>query len=434
MRGMQQKMRCREAIGFQERMFMNNGRPLLVLTVSALFCVCGLGGCQSKSVAPGETALCTSPAAVTIPGNGGYTAVTVRNCGNNKPFAYIAGIQQGDNWMWISPDSGSAPDTVYIYAEGSREGVDRVGRIIITAEGISGSPDTIVVTQPRSPWRTRQSMPTARAASTAVEVNGKIYVIGGWDGPNVVEEYDPAANVWVTKQAMPTGRSQLAAAVVNGKIYAIGGSGAGGFLNTVEEYDPAKDTWTSRQSMPTPRSGLAAVTVNGKIFAIGGASDAYTIQDAVEEYDPATDVWTIKRAMPTSREGLAAAAVNGAIYCIGGTNGVYFSSFASVEEYDPIANVWTARRPMSVARWALAAATLNDKIYAVGGWSGSTSQHAIEEYNPLTNVWTTRSTMPTSRGHPAAATAIGKIYVIGGAGDNSRSLDTVEEYDPDLDQ
>ncbi len=44
---------------------------------------------------------------------------------------------------------------------------------------------------------TRAPMPSARTEVAAVELSGKIYVIGGYDkGSHLVEEYDPATDSW----------------------------------------------------------------------------------------------------------------------------------------------------------------------------------------------------------------------------------------------
>ena len=91
-------------------------------------------------------------------------------------------------------------------------------------------------------------------------------------------------DVWAVKAPMPTARRALAAVEVDGKIYAIGGSG-GGTLNIVEEYDPAVNTWTTKAPMPTARNSFAAAAVGGKIYAIGGnLVQAYTPGPRVTGY------------------------------------------------------------------------------------------------------------------------------------------------------
>jgi N-acetylneuraminic acid mutarotase len=91
---------------------------------------------------------------------------------------------------------------------------------------------------------------------------------------------------WTQKADMPTARWAAASAVVDGKIYVIGGYDDKVSLNAVEEYDPAADTWTRRADMPTARQGLrAAAVVDGKIYTIGGCRGP-EIFSRVDEFDP----------------------------------------------------------------------------------------------------------------------------------------------------
>jgi len=192
------------------------------------------------------------------------------------------------------------------------------------------------------------------------------------------EEYDPATDTWTTKADMPTARAVLGVVEVNGKIYAIGGSS--GNTSAVEEYDPETDTWTTKADMPTGRYGLGVVEVNGKIYAIGGY-DGYL--STVEEYNPATDTWTTKADMPTARAHLGAAEVNGKIYAIGGYNGGFLST---VEEYNPTTDTWTTKEDMPTARNRLGVVEASGKIYAIGGYNNSNgSLSTVEVFSPPTS-------------------------------------------------
>jgi N-acetylneuraminic acid mutarotase len=85
---------------------------------------------------------------------------------------------------------------------------------------------------------------------------------------------------------MPTPRDDAAAGVVNGRLYVIGGyNSTSGRLDTCEEYDPSTDTWTSRTSMPAVRAGAAAGVVNGRIYVIGGYNGTDHLTTC-EEYMP----------------------------------------------------------------------------------------------------------------------------------------------------
>jgi len=282
-------------------------------------------------------------------------------------------------------------------------------------------------------WVTKTQMPTPRSYFAAAAVNGKIYVIGGYDFNTygrlaTVEEYDPATNTWALtpKASMQAPRSGLAAAVVNNKIYAIGGRDESS-LTTVEEYDPETDRWETKANMPTARSALATVTVNNRIYVIGGVNGSNHFDD-VEEYDPETNTWQTKTNMPTARSALAAVAVNNKIYAIGGQKGSSLSW--ENEEYDPATDSWRSRAPMNHERNFLASGAVNGKIYAIGGTPlpfEDVTDDLNEEYDPAKNRWDYKVLMPTGRKGHVIAVVDNKIYVLGGH--TTSSLDTNEVYD-----
>jgi N-acetylneuraminic acid mutarotase len=87
----------------------------------------------------------------------------------------------------------------------------------------------------------------------AAVVDGKLYVMGGYDSQNLtlsfVERYDPSTNAWEAAAPMSTARRALAAAVVDGKLYVMGGHDGQNWLSSIERYDPAKDEWVTMASM-----------------------------------------------------------------------------------------------------------------------------------------------------------------------------------------
>ena len=106
-------------------------------------------------------------------------------------------------------------------------------------------------------------MSTARAASAAAAIDGKLYVMGGY-GPNgylsSVERFDPATNAWEAVAPMPTARTSPAAAAIDGKLYVMGGHDGQNRLSSVERYDPATNEWAAMTSMAhgvVTRSGCA---------------------------------------------------------------------------------------------------------------------------------------------------------------------------------
>lgn len=60
-----------------------------------------------------------------------------------------------------------------------------------------------------------------------------------------------ATNLWAAKASMPTARHALAAGEVNGVLYAVGGT-YGPVVTTVEAYPPGTNGWVSRAPLPEP--------------------------------------------------------------------------------------------------------------------------------------------------------------------------------------
>ena len=275
-------------------------------------------------------------------------------------------------------------------------------------------------------WTRKADMPTPRWGLSTSVVNGKIYVIGGWDGVDkylsTVEEYDPATDTWTRKADMPTARTWFSTNVVNGKIYAIGGWSSLRELTIVEEYNPMTDSWTQKADMPTPREEMCASVVNGKIYVIGGWR-AGRVLSTVEEYDPATDIWTRKADMPTPRGSLCAIAVNGKIYAFGGLQWLgQWKYTLTIEEYDPTTDTWTKGADMPAPRSLFGISLVDGKIYVIGSQPDSSR---VDEYDPATDIWTRKADLPTPRSDLSASTVNGYIYAIGG----TPGLSIVEAYD-----
>src|SRR5262245_56534852 len=144
-----------------------------------------------------------------------------------------------------------------------------------------------------------------------------------------VEEYDPATNTWRTRRSLLLPRNHHVTASAGDRIYVIGGrvgsafiSGTSNNVDLVESYDPAADLWTSRARMPTARSAMGSAVYNNQyIIAAGGQRQdqrslaAFTSAGAFVR--PVTrGVWW--PAMTGPRHGLAAGVVGNRFFAVSG--------------------------------------------------------------------------------------------------------------------
>jgi N-acetylneuraminic acid mutarotase len=232
-----------------------------------------------------------------------------------------------------------------------------------------------------------------------------------------------APGSWLTLAPMPSARQELATAALNGKVYVIGGYENSVSTDRVDLYDPATNTWASVQPIPVPQDHNSAAVAAGKLYSFGGHSKEVFV------YEPVSNTWSAVAPMNSLHHATPAVGViNDKIYVAGGVNSAGMST-RDVEVYDPAANTWTNLASMLVARNHLAGGVINDKFYAVGGRGSADAPTALEVYDPQTNAWSTRADMPTGRSGVAAGVVNGELYVFGGETPN-RVHGEVEAYNP----
>ena len=101
-----------------------------------------------------------------------------------------------------------------------------------------------------SEWVESKSMQNPRRWLAAVNCNDVVYAIGGRCGKarssttKSVEKFDPDHGRWVFVKGMNVERCAHAACVVDGKIYVVGGLGGKEVIKFIECYDPSLDTWS----------------------------------------------------------------------------------------------------------------------------------------------------------------------------------------------
>jgi N-acetylneuraminic acid mutarotase len=271
-------------------------------------------------------------------------------------------------------------------------------------------------------WTKKKSMPRPAHHAALAAANGKIYVSGGfvvpqdttipvgaaWEPIDDMWEYDPAADSWKTLAPLPGKRGAAVAVEVGGKIYVIGGVttveaskdpfftffGPSRVLTTNDVYDPATNKWESRRPMTVARNHAFAGAVNGKIYVIGGRTGhgfilSATNTDVVEEYNPVADLWSVpKERMPTARSGGAWGTDGRRIYVAGGevtTQGIV-GAFRAIEAYEPATNSWTTLPSMPMPRHGVAGAVIGNRLHLVSGMIQSAGAMAFLDPNLHTST------------------------------------------------
>jgi len=271
-------------------------------------------------------------------------------------------------------------------------------------------------------WVSKAPLPAHRFEHGVVEVNGKIYVIGGFDENGTVTDtlwaFDPVSDSWATKAPLLQPQASRGAVAINGIIYMTGGRQGLSSTATVQAYNPATDTWSFRTPMPFAREGHAVGVINGILYAAGGCTDnncgGYVA--TLQSYDPNTDSWSTLAPMASARHHQQAGVVNSILYVAGGAVGPC-SALATVEAYDPQSDTWMTKASMLQRRHIPAVGSLGGLVYALGGEdcpSGNFNLTSGEAYQPVSDSWSAIPLMPTPRGYFGAAAVNGALYAMGG--------------------
>lgn len=173
-------------------------------------------------------------------------------------------------------------------------------------------------------WLPMPGLTVSRSRMASVVCQGKIYLIGGLEGHNdrnaqnssLIEAYNPATRTWQKKSDMPTSRHGLSALTVNDKIIVAGGFTNDGATSIVEEYDPLLDKWTRLADLPAPNGFFGLITIDNKIYAIGGR--LYHESSPIIKYDVIADQWTEVGTIPEVRNRFGIAVDDKHVYIIGG--------------------------------------------------------------------------------------------------------------------
>jgi N-acetylneuraminic acid mutarotase len=275
-------------------------------------------------------------------------------------------------------------------------------------------------------WSLLAPLPAGpRQECAVVTVDGKVYVIGGFDkGAEVVptvEAYDPESDSWASVAPLPAPLHHANAASVGGKIYVLGSLKGELFSASGESYvyDPAKDSWSNVASLPAGRErGGAGVAVIGSHVYVAGGYRAGSVAD-VDRYDTSKDVWESLPPLPEARDHLVGAAVQGAFFAIGGRNGGIEELRGQVDRFDPGKGTWASGAPMLTPRGGAAAGVIDDRIYVVGGEGNVNADTGVfeenEAYDPAKDAWSSGPPMKPPKHGTGGAVVGGKLYVPGGA-------------------
>ena len=216
----------------------------------------------------------------------------------------------------------------------------------------------------------------ARAEAGVVELNGKVYLFGGWLGNAVTdtsEVYDINTEKWEVLPPLPKKIAGLSATVCNGKIYIIGGT-----LDVTNtyffEFDPITKTYLQLPVFDKSRMNSFLVTKGDYIYAIGGNSykdDSYFVHNDCDMYNIKTKTWVMKTSMPEALTRGAVCITGNKIHYLGGTPSMYIeeNNYNKTHYiFDTETEVWTNGEPLPYNVCSNECTVVGNSIYLLGGY------------------------------------------------------------------
>jgi N-acetylneuraminic acid mutarotase len=264
-------------------------------------------------------------------------------------------------------------------------------------------------------WRMRADYPSdiynpvSAAFTNPSTLKSTLYVIGGAlkvGGPagsltDAVRAYNVSANSWSTKAKLPIVLEEAHQAVeLNGKIYV-----AGGFSRyrdpsrdiwrlssskALYVYDVASNMWTRKADMPATGVHGVADAYNGFIYVATQCFDDLcgdTEHGAVWRYNPGTNRWVLETRVPNGETWRPAGGIiGGKLYVI--------DDMGATDIYDLTTKVWTSGPQRPFRRCSGTSTTFQAKVYLANCANDDGTGEAMLVFDPKANIWTQLSPAP----------------------------------------
>ncbi|MFZ1483704.1 MAG: hypothetical protein WAS36_01695 [Candidatus Saccharimonadales bacterium] len=288
-------------------------------------------------------------------------------------------------------------------------------------------------------WLSTTAFDTARQDHAAVAYNGYLYVLGGTNGTVTYADVQYALlntdgtinGAWAYTTSFSTARQDFRAVVHAGYVYVVGGFDDTNNLNDVQ-YAPLNTngtisggTWNPTTAFGTVRSNHTLVVNEGLMYVIGGSDNATTYYSDVQYAPIASDgtvgSWATAASFSTARDNHTSVAYNGYLYVIGGNDG---SARRSDVQYARINNnsggatgTWAATTSFATTRYGHTSVAYNGYMYVIGGRSTineTNVQKGTIARDGTVGSWGNVSSFTNGRSYHTSVAHNGYLYVIGG--------------------
>jgi len=223
-------------------------------------------------------------------------------------------------------------------------------------------------------WRALPALPVAVHHAAAGSLGGRLYLVGGWSGPDAKEEsavfsLGAGDTQWRPEPALAAPRAALALATLPNALVAVGGVTAHRVVGTTEILEVGATSWRRGPDLIMAREHLAATASDGRVYAIAGrVGSLESNRDAVESLALGDAAWREEPKLNHSRGGIGAATLTGAgagIPCVAGGEEPGDRTIAPIECLRN--GSWRVVAQLDVPRHGLAVSAIGRRLHAIAG-------------------------------------------------------------------
>lgn len=265
-------------------------------------------------------------------------------------------------------------------------------------------------------WEDLASVPYDVRGPAAVEIDGRIYVIGAVTPVTAFEArvqiFDTSTLTWSMGPPIPDWTHWGAATVVDGRIHYFGGQAPAGRRDPVDHHwilDPATSTWSEGPPLPEPMAGMAVETIGSRIFMFGGYDGGGELSAATWVLDTETKEWRESARVPGARAHWDGALIGDTVYLVGGS--IPGTSSPDILMFDLDSERWTLQsRALPIGRDTHGVVAVGENLCVIGASGAGELCFA-----PASRTWIDLPDIQRVRRELAAVTAGDHVYAIGGA-------------------
>ena len=328
--------------------------------------------------------------------------------------------------------------TTYLYNY-TRETKDKILSFTVQpreSQDIYGEASNRVLSQiTQSEWDYQTSVPMSLRSFGAVSVGTNIYIAGGYQEGNATNQnkdiankdllrYDTSKDKWETITTCPfiTGFLVEPSLVeLNGRLYVIGGYNGTGKNATVSTvtyaYDLSAGTWNRCANLPMTDGETVAIAFDGKIICFSKPNGGGTIAT----YDPRINSWqSDTHNLRNSGAHLVTVVDHVILVLKEGKGELYFQEYDPTKEDDPWGDKGTTK-------------VTNSTYTSIGTESGTmylqeNGSNKVIYYDFYRDNWGEINAMNMPKSNAKLLSVGESLYSIGGTSEGFGTLNIVEHY------